>query len=327
MKKCIQMKHIVAMLALIVAVSGCVSGGEQREVKVVSTEGIQINKFNVDPAFVNENEIVRIDVDIENVGGATAKNVVAKLVGTGGAWRSTAATPTPLALDQEIVTTTDLEPPRPSENAPGDFKIGFANIRAPDLPEGVQTDFPIMLRVDYQYKTSGSVVIPTIEKSLYQEKNRAGQAIDSSTQVSNNNAPLKVAMGAGRVPAVVDTGDGTGAANTETFILEVQNVGSGMPIGKTSGKIGEITGKIGVIGGSIYSLKCGSAAVVTSPPFTQDVVEGDEARIRTTGKVEIPCDVKFKTMPAGTMGTLVFTVDLDYKYFLTQAKSVKVEGR
>jgi hypothetical protein len=314
------LKHIIGFLVLVVLISGCVNTTDQRPVNTVSTEGIQINKFDINPAFANENEIVTVDVEIENVGGATAKNVKATLVGTSGTWRSTGGSV--LTADQNMVDITSLDPPKPSENIPGDFKIAVKAIKPPDLPEGVETDFPLALRVDYDYQTSGSVVIPTIEKSLYVEQSRSGKSIASTSQVSNNNAPLKVALGAGGVPAVIDS---TGSGNTESFVIEVQNVGSGLPISLSTNKVGQITAAISALG-SVQTLNClGNAG--TGTPKTVTITAGDETKLRSTGKVSIPCDVTFNTLPAGSTGTLVFTVDLDYRYFITEGKTVKIEGR
>src|SRR3989338_8319136 len=85
-----KMKLFIAIIALVI-ISGCVLPGGTRPVNVEANTGVKINKFLADPAVAEEDEVVRFDVEIENVGGIKANNVELVLSGLQSIWRTTAS--------------------------------------------------------------------------------------------------------------------------------------------------------------------------------------------------------------------------------------------
>ncbi|MEM5868859.1 MAG: hypothetical protein QXL09_02825, partial [Candidatus Aenigmatarchaeota archaeon] len=73
---------ILALLfsvALVVLLSGCVgpSGG----VKFSATDGIIITEFSSDYDRYSRNEPISVNIEIENVGGTTARNTIVEILG------------------------------------------------------------------------------------------------------------------------------------------------------------------------------------------------------------------------------------------------------
>ena len=91
---------VVLSLAMIVLISGCTIPGTTREVKVSSTDGLVINEFSSDITRYEDTEPISLYLEIENVGGTTAKDV--NITIKGAPWDSM-----PNPTDELLV----LEPP------------------------------------------------------------------------------------------------------------------------------------------------------------------------------------------------------------------------
>lgn len=77
------MKYYLLILILsLVVISGCT----QKEVKIDDNNGLIINEFSVDPKIANPEDTVRFSLDVENVGGTTARCIKAELYNVDG-WR------------------------------------------------------------------------------------------------------------------------------------------------------------------------------------------------------------------------------------------------
>ncbi len=315
-----KIKFLVALIAIVV-ISGCVlPGGGTRPVKVEPNTGVKINKFIIDPAVAEEDELVRFDVDVENVGGVRANNVEIILSGLESTWRTTSGGLATINDVKKVIGSMDA--PRPAVSVPGDLSIFTIMLKPPDLPEGVQVDFPVIARANYDYKTTGTAVIPTISKSLYVDNLRKGVAVENTPSIGNTFAPLQISLEAARVPLVVN--DAGTVKSTETYIINIQNVGKGSPISGTS--IGSLTGVIKLFGAGATLKKClnrdasGNAVTFTS----SDV---DLVKLRASNKVSIPCDVEMDVTTPGTKGSVTFTVDMDYKYFIEETAVIKLYGK
>ncbi|MCX6818391.1 MAG: hypothetical protein NT129_00125 [Candidatus Aenigmarchaeota archaeon] len=289
------------LLVAVIALSGCVG---QRPVNIDANNGLLISTFSVDPLKVEEGEDVSFLMDIENVGGVTATDINVNFYGAEG-WDSV-----------EEKTIAELEPPNPISNTPGDFKTVSVVLTAPpDLPQGVQVTYPITARATYDYKTTGSIIIPAYSKTLYKIKTDKGETIDTTPKVENTNSPIKVSLSRGPTPIIVDEEEG----EETTYVLEFANVGSGWPV--TEEGIGEMTGTIKVEGADL--VRCLEEDAVSNT-VTFDV---DTLKMRSSGKVPVSCDVKVPSGWSTTQsGSIVFMIDIDFGYYVEKTANIMVWG-
>ncbi|MEM7819445.1 MAG: hypothetical protein QXD48_01305 [Candidatus Aenigmatarchaeota archaeon] len=71
-------KIYILLIVVLIFVSGCIGGGQ---VKVDANNGLTINEFSADPIIAEPDDFVRFFLDIENVGGTTARCITAELFG------------------------------------------------------------------------------------------------------------------------------------------------------------------------------------------------------------------------------------------------------
>jgi len=69
---------VISILMILVLSMGCIG---EKKVEIDDNNGIRINEFSVDPQTAEADDIVRFYLDIENVGGTTARCVKAELFG------------------------------------------------------------------------------------------------------------------------------------------------------------------------------------------------------------------------------------------------------
>jgi len=289
------------LLIAVVALSGCIG---QRSVNIDANNGLLISTFSVDPVKVDEGDQVLVLMDVENVGGVTARDIRVNFYGAEG-WGG----------DKNKTLGKDLKPPDPITGTPGDFKTVTATLTAPQLPEGVQLEFPITARVVFSYKTTGGITIPAYSEDLYKINTEQGRTMETEAKVSNTNAPLKVSLSRGPTPLVVGN-----ESEETTYVIEFKNVGSGWPF--KEGDIGKLQGKIKVYGAEL--IECLDVGVGTDNTVTLDL---PVFQMRSTGSVPVSCSVN---IPGGwsptQSGSVVFTVDIDYDYYVEKAANVMVWG-
>ena len=102
---------LVLLIASVVLISGCVNN---RAVKTGENRGVTINSFTASPLQAYTGEQVLFDLEIENIGGTTAKNVQAHLFGVEGQWRDDLGN----TIDSTLTKwgSIVLKPPVPSRN-------------------------------------------------------------------------------------------------------------------------------------------------------------------------------------------------------------------
>ncbi len=294
----------IILLVSIIAISGCI---QERQVTVDANNGLLMTMFSIEPNKIDKGDNVVVMMDIENVGGVPATGIVANFYGAEG-W--TGDTTQPL--------NKDLDPPDPVMGTPGDFKTVTATLVSPsDLPQGVQVNYPITARVTYSYKTTGAITIPAYSEDLYKVNVQQGRAMETTAKVENTYAPIKVILSRGPTPIVVsDEGEET------SYVLEFTNVGSGWPSESTTGEIGRMTGKIKVYGATL--IECLDKAA-SNNEVTLDM---SVFKMRgSTASVPVSCSV---TLPSGwtstQSGSIIFTVDIDYDYYIEETTNVMVWG-
>ena len=114
------MYPILAILIMVFA-SGCIG----QQVDIGGADGLVVSNLFVDPpeTDIQSGEMIVIRADVENVGSATARNVVAELIGA--SWLPTGS----YAITTQILG--DMSPPDPRFGLPGHTRPISFRIPAP----------------------------------------------------------------------------------------------------------------------------------------------------------------------------------------------------
>jgi hypothetical protein len=298
----------ITLFALVVA-SGCTGIGQERAAKVDPNNGIVINEFSVDPPrAVFGEDTVSVYLEVENVGGTTAKNVEVKLTGVGGFDGYTAKTIIPELSPPDI----SIEPP-----VPGILKAFVWELVPKNVGEGVSHIESIIGRVMYDYTTTAAVSIPVYSKAEYKRLQNLGQEIESTVTLSNTNAPVKIAL-SGEVPLVASE-----AGEEGSYIIEFINVGDGIP--STNNEDGQIAGKIKIMGPAEFVDCLGQSGTEITINPTGPIDE--QIKIRRGESIKKACSIRLTTDWADApKDSIQMTFDLDYRYYVQKEVAVNVIG-
>ncbi len=311
-------KYLIFMVLLVFS-AGCITGGGERKPTIDQNNGIIISSFTAEPLPAKSDDLVSFFADIENVGGTTATNVVVSLYGIENVWRDANNN---VVGSTPYVTYTDMKPPSLANNRAGDFKIASFNYKPTDLPEGVTTRFPVIARVTFQYHSTSTITIPAYSNTLYTAKKNKGEAIDIQPRVDNTHAPVQIRVTRATVPLIID--ETRQRDEIATFLLEFIDVGSGSPV--TDNTIGRMMGTIKVAGPGVSFSDC--LGVTSGGVITINANNIDLVKLRSDRRVPFGCSIKItrSSWTATMSGNIVFTIDMDYKYFVEKTVEVPVTG-
>jgi len=198
---------LVMLVAAVAITAGCIGQGPT---VVPEINGLVIKNMFIDPPAdqIQSGEIVTVTADIENVGGATARNVVAELIGA--SWINTQiAAQFPQGsiilanfdgLDEEGdgVRGTTLTPPDPRFATPGQLKQIQFRFPAPLFPEGQKATIDLKIRVKYDYETSALAHVKGYSRERYNSLYQQGKITPPTTasipvQLSGN-VPIGISL-------------------------------------------------------------------------------------------------------------------------------------
>lgn len=313
---------IVLLIAFIVILSGCVS----RPV-VVDDNGITINSFTTFPSISEafEGENVIFEIEIENTGGTTARNVVVDMSGVEGQWRDITGASVPDTQQRDFGS---LRPPLPARNIPGEFRLHQWNLMTPDFGEGITVPLSVIARVKYDYNTSGFLSLPVYSEGEYRRKQINSEALDSP-QIVNSKGPIHLSVPTNDNPIIVNTFDSNPDQVWPVRIL-FQNVGNGFPItrelsGDNRGAGGRITGEMGVFGPGVSFHDClgvteGNRINLDESPIT--------LRLRDTNEIPVACTIKIDKDQWGErpQDSIIFVFNVFYTYYVDDEVQVRVIG-
>ena len=238
------MQRLVILPVLLLAVaivSGCVG---QAPTAAVGTDGIVVKNLFIDPPAdqIQSGEAVTITADIENIGSATARNVVAELIGTSWVTPGLAASfPGEILLtnfntyddEGDGIGGTTLTPPDPRYGLPGQLKTIQFRLPAPLLAEGQKANFDLTIRIKYDYETSALAQIKGYSRDRYNTLYQQGK-LTPPTSVA---VPVQVSS---NVPVTIEmTGpdkfvSGPSYYDEYTYQLTFKNIGTNLPITRDS---------------------------------------------------------------------------------------------
>ncbi len=321
-------KYLLVLLAAVVIISGCTGG--DRPVTTDPNRGLTINSFNADPASVRSGELVLFDIEVENIGGTTAKEAQIDLYGVENQWRDSTGNPIPDTLTKELGT---LKPPDVGRGVPGQFKLVQYRLMTPDVPQGIPYAATVTARVTYDYATNGIIDIPALSENEITIRESNNQALPSPT-FSGSAGPIKILVDSakGFLPIHVDTADTESDDQEWPLRIIFSNGGDGFPI--TLEDDPAIRGTGGKISGKITLLGAGN------PHFDEclGVTSGNEidldstdilVRLRQDGTYTIGCMIGIDKSAWGSRPEdrvqLVF--ELFYRYYVDATATVSVQGK
>ncbi len=298
-----RLKFVFLIIVLIV-ISGCV----QREVRTDDNNGLVINRFESDIPRIEEGDQFTLFLEIENVGGTTAENVRVNLYGA--SWEN--------PVEKYI---SKLSPPdiTTSPSIPGDFYQLEWTMDAPDLEEGVEQDFRLVGRINYNYNSNPVANIPALSKDEYRRRTLKGEALNEAIVTTNTAGPVKVSV-SGASPMIVRSDLMEGEDNQYVMRITFSNVGYGIPI--TDNTDGKIIGHVKISGTGATMISC----------LGKDIngKEGDfDITLKGGYDVTKGCTVnidkdRWNSLPEGTV-TLEFS--LSYEYYISRELTITSVGR
>lgn len=320
-------KAIIVLLLAVVLVSGCI---DQRPVNTSDSNGLSINSFAASPVRAFSGELVLFDLEVENVGGTTARNVQADLFDVEGQWRDQMANP----VDSTLTTwgSVTLKPPMSERNIPGDLRIAQWQLMTPDIPQGVQVNEPVEARVTFDYNTSGHFGVKMISQQAYRQMQLNKQDVTNPFTIVSSSGPLKLSVPERFTNAIIldDTNEGS---EVIPFRIQIDNVGDGFPItpeddGRIRGVGGKLEGTIDLFGPGVQFDDC---LGVTSGTH----IDLDDAsilvRLREIGKGSVPiaCNVRVDKSVWNNRAedTMQFIFNLRYRYYVSKQVNVLVTGQ
>src|SRR3989338_5679884 len=308
---------VIVVLGFVLLVAGC--AGTSRPVTVSASDGLQIKEFSADRADIFSSETVVLDLEVENVGGTKAENVVAKLFGGISGWGGDATAEKTMGRG----SGNALSAPTADQNIPGDFNRKTWTVKAPDLAQGLIQTYDLGMRVRYDYSTTSITQIDVISYDQFDLLRRQGSFTQGLTVTQNSNGPIKISL-EGRAPMRPDS---PGGSVEESLILTITNVGTGVTFRDTGTandfptqvSLGRVTFAIETSKGN-DALKCdiGDGALVNTGTVTLR---------RGVEEVRIPCILRIdagKVSAGVPKETMTATITAGYSYAIDGMAQVKV---
>ncbi len=264
-------------------------------------------------------------------------------------------------LQQVFKFQEELARPDKERNRPGQSFTADWTLAPPVLPEGLRTEFHPAVRVTYVYKTTASIKIPVMTKNEFESRINLGKPIDSAISVDHplGGAPIKVAVTRATSPIIVNTDPDAMRLNPlekATYIIELQNVGDGIPTpaeftgapGQTGKEGGFILGAITLSGSGVQFDDCLGTGVsaalnrgqIAAPVFVtpglfttgnQQLLLGGNSeilRLRSDKRAPFGCTLAIdrQAWTSRPFGEILMTFDLFYLYNVDKQTTVVVKG-
>lgn len=320
-----------AFMIMIILAAGCI--GTTRPVKVSASDGLQINDFSADINDVYSGEQVRLNLEVENIGGTTARNVKTTLFGSVDIWN-----PQPMPDSSNSLLAEQMKPPVIGSNTPGEFTRRIWTVTAPYLPEGLSESYSIGVRAGYDYTTTSVTPLDIITYDQFDLLRKQGGFAQTATFSQNSNAPIKIQLDA--LSPVRPRSQCTSSVCPgikETFTLTLVNIGSGVPFkfgtdikDFNSDNIGDVELHIKATKGSLVcdtGATDGSGGTIKISSSDPDDAQKTLRLTRGFGSVKIPCtfSIPANELTAGVpKDSLTVQITAKYSYAIDKTIPIKV---
>jgi len=318
-----QMKWSLLALLAVIFIAGCVGQSGGKAVRLVSNDGLQIMDFFAEPISVEVGDTVVFNMQVENVGGTEAQNVVARLLGVEGQWTQVTGG---FPLIQNL---GNMEAPNPDFNQPGDSEQATWVYRTPEIPPGLKVPMQVTAEILYTYNTSGVITIRTVGETFLETEYQPKGKVPAGPQVINTYAPVQIKMNDRFTDYYIRVKEDARDQQIQTFpiLIELQNVGSGFPI--TDGSPGTIYGTIRLRGpgGPVWEECLGNSGSANAE-IEPNTLGAEIAQLRESrGKAVISCTISVnKDAFVLTDESIQIDFFLIYRYYIQKPLTVEVSS-
>ncbi len=309
------MKYGILMLVLLATTTLCIGG-----TAVPVNDGLVIEDVVVDPPEIESySGNINIFASVENVGGTTATNANAELLGA--SWLDQTGSRNLLEK-----TLGQLQPYDIRTGAPGELKVVTWTVPPAELPEGVSQDYKLTLRVDYDYSTTAVANVPAYNEDEYVRRKLKNIAL-SPTIITNTNAPIIVEV-VGQPIIVRKFADPNEKYFFRIFFI---NTGSGIPffIAGSQRLNGVLQGTITLQGADTQFVECFGQPVGGNVVTLPGAGSSNEVLVRKGDSALVSCAISVNpnTWATKPSGTISFIFDLKYRYFTDTETGITILGR
>ncbi|MFH0948936.1 MAG: hypothetical protein V1802_00435 [Candidatus Aenigmatarchaeota archaeon] len=231
----------------------------------------------------------------------------------------------------------ELTPPVPQRNTPGETFTPEWVLRPPVISEGLKQSYRVTARTSFFYTTNAKLNIETFSKAEYKRKQDLGEQIMFPLDVVNSYAaPISVYVSNGASPIIVNPDPNLGQVQTQNYIFEFRNVGSGFPLpfkGDVPGASGPetesgfilTTMKITGPGATFYDCLGQQGNEIFIPPSG---LISNLVKIRGDNKARFGCQVAIDRSQwiDNPMGIISIEFNLFYRYYVDAETTVDVIG-
>lgn len=326
-------KILISLLA-IALVSGCTGisipgiGGTTTTTTTAPASGLEITSFTAEPDTAYNGTTVRISMDVQNLGGATAYDAKSfaflsgsniKITGSSTAddayWHRLAGDTT----TQEIMTFgKDMKPADVVKGTEGDTKPIKWSLRAPDLGRGQTRTDTLIGRVyaDYQTVVNGNVWVYSEAES--DAARTSGRTLNKASFTSSSG-PIAAEVSVNPDPVVIYGSDKTFSM---TIKLSIAQTGAtiytpGIVTSTASSVSTDDLNKVSLTVTAGDFVIAGDCKVGSSATTTQELVNGKPTTI--VCDMTAPTVTTFKSFPV--------SIKVDYGYYTEKEVSVTVQGK
>jgi len=316
-------KYLILLILAVVVVAGCTGKQVSQDVN----SGLTINSFTATEPQTTSGDMVLFDMEVDNIGGTTARNAQVDLFGVEGQWRDSFGN---LIQDTQTKQLGTLRPPFPLRNIPGDMKLVQWQLMTPNIPQGIAPNKQVEARVTYDYNTSGHFTIGAMSEDEYRRQQINNQQITFTPEIVNSEGPLHLTISDTFLkPIIVDT-TSPDAFETHPFQFVLTNVGGGFPItpeddSRIRGAGGKLEGTIDVFGPGVSFDDCLGATSGTHVDLDDSEIL---VRVRDNNQVPIACSIKIDKSQWGNRpeDSVEFVFNIFYRYYNYKTVTVNVVG-
>lgn len=210
-------KLALAIIGLVLVVSGCTDGGNQdsSQVTISQEKGVDILSYSSPRPEVRPDQKTGLQLEVKNKGGAVAEDVRAKIYNIpkgSGSWETTDS--------WNMLISSEMQPGNPDTGRQAREIPVQWQITAPSMDASVPVPYDFDLKLYYDYKTEGVTRVQAMGKSTFDD---SGVSF-SLPAVENTGGPVQLSATT-QTPLVFFENDAS--SKTEDFCVKAENVGGG----------------------------------------------------------------------------------------------------
>ena len=293
----------------ILLVAGCtnVDLGLNNGNSLSSGQGLEMTSFTVEPSTVYSGTKVRLNMEVQNMGGTSVNytNDLVYLTGTNfDKWQGTA---------YNSFGTTEMKTQDVVRDVPANVKKFSWSLTAPAVNAGQLETDTFIARVYTEYQTNANANVWVYSEGEADAARTAGRSLYTPT-FTYTNGPVGLSVSVSPNPAVIYSGD-----NSFTMNIKISNQAQGTIYYPGSvnyaNSVTIDSTKLNMVKLSTVASDTG-VTVGTECNGDQELIEGKDTTV--------VCTI---TVPATTFKSYGFSITAKYGYFTEKTATVTVQGK